>query len=114
MKPAERKDQTLTVVTSTTVPSGRRGMEDEVRKLVESGVGIDTLRQNFNRFLQSVQAIIDVEQDQVSGFELNAISFCAEIGANGDFKLLGTGVGMLARSGITFTLNRKPPDKPES
>jgi hypothetical protein len=111
MEGEEQNAKTLKLVTTTTTTSGRRGAQEEVRKLIETGVGLDLLRQNFARFLENVQAVIDAGQDQAGDFVLDEITFSAEIGADGEFKLLGTGFGVTASSGITFTLRRKLSEK---
>ena len=111
MEPTGRNDKTLKLLTTSTSTSGRRGVQEEVRKLIETDVGLDLLRQNFIRFLQSVQAVMDTGQDQVGDFVLDQITFSAEIGADGEFKLLGTGFGVSASSGITFSLRKRQPPK---
>lgn len=51
--------------------------------------------------------MVAVEQTRVGDFVLEEIAFSAEIGINGEFKLLGTGVGASATSCVTFTLRLK-------
>jgi hypothetical protein len=38
---------------------------------------------------------------------LSEIQFSAEMSAEGEFKLLGTGVGVAANAALTFVLKRK-------
>jgi hypothetical protein len=77
------------------------------RDIVEKPVETLQVRTNFQRFLQSLKSIVDVEVPAVGPFELDEVQFSAEISANGEFKLLGTGAGVQATSGVTFTLRRK-------
>jgi len=104
----EQPEPTLMVVTVATKPSGLRGPGEEARKIIEQGIPLDKLQQSFARFLQSLQKIVNVEQARVGDFVLDEITFSAEVGADGEFKLLGAGVGVSANSGVSFTLRRQP------
>jgi hypothetical protein len=77
------------------------------RDVVEKPVEVLQVRNHFHHFLQSLEAIVDVDVPAVGQFELDEVQFSAEISANGEFKLLGTGAGVQASSGVTFTLRRK-------
>jgi hypothetical protein len=83
-----------------------RGARDQGRKLVEKSVDIEQLQHSFARFLDGLQHIVAVGQRQVGEFTLDEVSVAAEIDANGEFKLLGTGFAVTAGSGVTFTLRR--------
>jgi hypothetical protein len=100
----------IKVVTGDMRSSGMRdGSGDAmIKKVQEKSLAIDALSQSFARFLQSLQQIISVEQPRVGDFVLDEVTFSAEIGADGEFKLLGAGVGVSASSGISFTLRREP------
>jgi len=80
-------------------------------ELVSSTIEVSKLRERFKEFMSSLQSIIDVHTPSDSPFQLNEIQFSAEIAAKGDFKLLGTGVGVEANSGVTFVLQRKSAEK---
>ena len=82
------------------------------RDIVARPAEVLQVRENFGRFLQSLKAIVDVEVPTVGQFELDEVQFSAEISANGEFKLMGTGAGLEATSGVTFTLRRKQPAQP--
>jgi len=77
---------------------------DSTRDIVERAADVTHVRENFERFLNSLKEIIDVEVPHVRSFELDEVAFSAEISASGDFKLLGVGVGVQANGGVTFTL----------
>ena len=51
-------------------------------------------------------SITEAEPPASSGFKLKTIQFSAEITAKGEFKLLGTGGGMEAKSAVVFTLEK--------
>ena len=78
---------------------------DRVR-LVSRVVDISELREQYRKFMSSLKSIIDVEGGDAGPFQLNEIQFNAEITGNGEFKLLGTGVGVEAKSAVTFVLQR--------
>jgi hypothetical protein len=103
-----QEEPTLLVITSTERKSGMRGPEDSVRKVAETGISVEALQKSFGRFLDSLQQIfVEVDQGRVGDFLLEEVTFTAEIGADGAFKLVGTGVGVSASSGVTFTLRRQ-------
>jgi len=106
---ADNEPPVLTVITTGKTP-GMRGTDEAARKIVEKGIPLDKLHEGFTHFLESIQHIVDAEQPKVGDFLLEEITFSAEIGADGEFKLLGAGVGISATSGIAFTLRRQAPN----
>lgn len=109
-QPAEGS-RTIRVVT-TAAPSlrgsGMRGVEEQARTLVEKAVSVEVLNRNLGTFLDSLRQLASIEEARVGDFVLEEIAFSAEISAEGEFKLLGTGAGISAKSGINFTLKRQP------
>jgi hypothetical protein len=89
---------------------GSRGLSDKV-ELVTKTLNIDKLKQSWTKFVSGLQSMVDAELDETSPFQLNEIQFSAEITASGEFKLLGTGVGVQGSSTITFVLQRRTPEK---
>jgi hypothetical protein len=75
--------------------------------LVNRAVKVDLLRERFDDFMNKLQSIVHSADKQPGEFHLAEIQFSAEITANGDFKLMGTGVGVEAKSGVTFILKRQ-------
>ena len=75
---------------------------------------VDTLRSQFQTFMHSLQSIIDVQDEDQRPFYLSEIQFSAEIAANGEFKLPGTGLGVQASSTVTFVLQRSENRQPVS
>ncbi len=92
-----------------------RSMEDESRstgvRLVSQVLDVGELRDHFHNFMQQLQSIVAIGDQNPGLFQLHEIQFSAEITGNGDFKLLGTGVGVEAKSSITFVLQRQTSDK---
>ncbi len=86
----------------------RRGFSRDPEELVEQAVSVGKLQQKFTQFMSAVEEMLAVEQPSTGAFQLTQIQFSAEISAEGEFKLLGSGVGISAGSAITFTLERKP------
>lgn len=95
-------EQQVTIVGTVSDQARVRGRRD----IVERSVDVSKLKDRFNNFVESLRGILDVEVPALGNFELSEIQFSAEISANGEFKLLGTGVGLEASSGVTFTLRR--------
>ncbi len=79
----------------------------EPKEVVEQAVDINTLRQKFTQFMSSMEQMLTTEIPSAGPFQLSQIEFSAEISASGDFKLLGTGVGVSGSSTITFVLERR-------
>ena len=106
------KDSNIQVVTREDEPALRssRHFGDKI-DLVTSTIDVDKLKQNFTRFVSDLQSIVDASAEKASSFQLDQVIFSAEISASGDFKLLGTGVGVQGSSTITFVLQRKTPEK---
>ncbi len=77
------------------------------RDIVEREIDLTHVRAKFEQFLQNLEAIVDVGVPHVGPFELEEVTFSAEITANGDFKLLGVGVGVETKGGVTFTLRQR-------
>jgi len=88
-----------------------RGAKDEARRLIEEGIPLDKLQHGFARFMEGLRMIVCADQSEVGEFTLAEISFRAEIGSEGEFKLLGTGVGISTSSGVTFTLRKLATNK---
>ncbi len=85
-----------------TLSDGSRGKRDVIEGMVKTS----DIRAKFRDFIGQLQEIIDVDLPASTGFELDQVQFSAEITAKGDFKLLGTGVGLESKSGVVFTLKR--------
>ncbi|MGB5048902.1 MAG: hypothetical protein WBO46_08220, partial [Caldilineaceae bacterium] len=84
--------------------------EAAVRQTVDKALSVDALSASFNRFIDGLRRVLNVEQAAVGDLVLDEITFSVEIGADGEFKLLGTGVSANASSSLTFTLRRKSGD----
>ncbi|HEV7374110.1 MAG TPA: hypothetical protein VGN95_05310 [Pyrinomonadaceae bacterium] len=112
MMEEQSKTQLIVVTTATPPRSTMRGAKDEARKLIEEGIPLDKLQRGFRSFMESLRQIVKGgEENQVGDFMLDEITFSAEIGADGEFKLLGTGIGITASSAVSFKLCRQPPLK---
>ncbi len=82
--------------------------QSELSRVTEK-ISVDALRDQFTKFMQSLEAAFAVDEVQTAHgvFQLSEIQFSAEMSASGEFKLLGTGVGLAAGAALTFVLTRK-------
>lgn len=94
------------IIVTTEPPSGRRDRGDAVRRVVESSVSLESLQGNLERFVGALGDLLAAGSASAGEFELEEVGFSAEIGANGEFKLLGTGVGVSGSSAVSFTWRR--------
>jgi hypothetical protein len=99
----EQLPETLTIISVRS--SGARALGK--RDIVEAKLDIDRVRENFLNFLSGLGSLFGDRVPSAGNFELDEIGFSAEISADGEFKLLGTGVGLEATTGVTFTMRRK-------
>lgn len=101
----------MTTDTSATIEILAREDEDLSRgdrvEIVSKVLPVDELRERFKQFMSSLQDIIDEDATSHGPFHLSEIQFSAEITGNGEFKLLGIGLGGEVSNAITFTLTRK-------
>ena len=81
-------------------------VRSDVTRLVTKTLPVEALRARFQKFMTVLQAIIAVQESTAGPFNLAEVQFKAEIAADGEFKLLGTGVGARATSAVTFVLKR--------
>jgi hypothetical protein len=70
-------------------------------------IDVDKLQASMQAFLDNVREIVGVGVEDVGPFRLTEISLSATISADGEFRLLGAGVGVGASGGLTFVLTRK-------
>jgi hypothetical protein len=97
---------TITFVGVEETATSRGG--SELNRVTEK-ISVDALRDKFTQFMQSLEAAFAVDEVQMAHgvFQLSEIQFSAEMSAEGEFKLLGTGVGVAAGASLTFVLTRK-------
>lgn len=101
----------MTVENASTIQILTRESDDLSRsgrlELVTQAMPVSELRKRFKEFVSNLQGMIDDETLENSPFQLNEVQFSVEITADGEFKLMGTGVGVQAGSAVTFKLSRK-------
>jgi len=74
--------------------------------LVEKSVDAEAIKSSYQKFLRALQEIVALPVHAAGQFSLEEVEFSAEITADGEFKLLGTGVGLEAKGGVKFKLRR--------
>ncbi|MCB0002166.1 MAG: hypothetical protein H6646_06440 [Anaerolineales bacterium] len=97
----------ITVVT-TEEEEGTRGGPSTISK-VTNQLSVDTLRDKFTEFMESLDEAFGVNElkTETGMFQLDQIQFSVELSATGDFKLLGSGVGVAAGTTLSFVMTRK-------
>ena len=85
-----------------------RGGPTEVNRVTKQ-IGVDELNRKFSEFMESLESAFAVNElkTEVGMFQLEQIQFSVELSASGDFKLLGTGVGIGAAAALSIVLTRK-------
>ncbi|HRJ44266.1 MAG: hypothetical protein KJZ86_18700 [Caldilineaceae bacterium] len=105
------ENETITIVAVETIQpksTTRGGLpEMALRQTVDKAVSVEALSASFNNFINGLRKVLNVEEASVGDLVLDEIEFSVEIGANGEFKLLGAGISANAGSSLTFTLRRK-------
>jgi hypothetical protein len=75
-------------------------------ELVTRLVNVETLRDKLRQFMAGLQGMLEDEPVAASPFQLMEVEFSAEITGNGEFKLLGSGIGVEAKGAVKFVLRR--------
>lgn len=98
----------ITIVAAQDEPALTRSGRDEVSRVTER-VRVADLRLKFEEFMEGMETVFAIEEARTSSglFEVSEVHFSAELSASGDFKLLGTGVGVSAGTTLTFVLKRR-------
>jgi hypothetical protein len=103
--------KTIWVITAEPVPAetGPTMRDWHQKAPLPAGIQIDVdkLQASMQAFLDNVREIVGVGVEDVGPFRLTEISLSATISADGEFRLLGAGVGVGASGGLTFVLTRK-------
>jgi hypothetical protein len=101
-------DGYITIVGAEERPALTRSGTAEIARVSER-ISVVELQRKFNEFIRSLESAFAVDRvDTAAGtFVLSEIQFSAELSASGEFKLLGTGVGIEAGSMLTFVLQRQ-------
>jgi hypothetical protein len=103
--------KTIWVITAEPVPAEAGPTVRDWRKKSPLPLGtpidVDKLQASMQAFLNNVREIVGVGVEDVGPFRLTEISLSATISADGELKLLGTGVGVGLSGGLNFVLTRK-------
>ena len=107
------KGATITIIGAeeekpSSTRSGTRTAADQVKRVTKE-LSVDELSEKFVEFMQGLETAFAVPElhTAAGAFELTEIQFSAELSASGEFKLLGTGVGVAANTALTFVLSRR-------
>jgi hypothetical protein len=67
---------------------------------------VEQLSTNVNIFIGQLGQIVDKAPSTLRSYDLEEISFTAEVTGKGELSLLGSGVSLEAKGGLTFTFKR--------
>jgi hypothetical protein len=96
-----------TINVITTQLAAGRGPDQWDRRTVERPTPVADLKAGYDAFLLQVHAILkDSKCARLEEFQLEEVTFTAEIDPNGAFKLVGTGAAETV-GGVRFTLKRR-------
>lgn len=95
---------TINVITTQLAASREPDRWD--RRTVEKTIPVANVTTGFTNFLEQVQQMLTVNSPTLGEFQLEEVSFAAEVSPDGQFRLVGTGAAEVA-GGFRFTLKRK-------
>jgi acetaldehyde dehydrogenase (acetylating) len=87
------KDRSLTLLSDY--------MHTEVKE-----IDTDKLAAEINKFVKAFQKVVGSIETELERYHLETVSISAEVGGEGELKLLGTGVKIEGKGGITFEFKR--------
>ena len=70
-------------------------------------LNVTALAENVKTFLQKIEIILQSAPASAGGYALTEFEVSAEISASGSLGLLGTGVDVGGKGGLTFKFQRK-------
>ena len=91
-------------------PGVRRGLGDAIQGAAAkvSQVTVDTLKENFRRFFESLDTIISASPKDVGGLTLDEVEIQAQIDSKGNIGISGiAGAAFAVKGGIKFVLRKK-------
>jgi hypothetical protein len=97
-KKTASKPNTLLVSTADTVA---------VRGRTPKELPVEILAENVNVFLGQVERMLEKAPETVGKFQFTEFTVSAEISAKGGLVLLGSGVEVEGKGGLTFKFQRK-------
>jgi len=106
---AEQANDEVWVVTALGRDRQRieRGLGDVVAEGTALAVPLAALKSNMQRFLGQLREILASGDQELGGFEIDRVEVSAQINADGQVCLLGSGLKLAAGGGLTFVLKRR-------
>jgi hypothetical protein len=71
-----------------------------------SAVNASVLKQNMAVFFKNLRDILSTDVEKIGAFEIKEVEISAQITADGQVALLGSGVKIEAQGGIKFVFHR--------
>ncbi len=76
------------------------------RARIPNVINVDDLKTNIQKFLSSMDKVVQSSPEKIGKYSLDTIQINAEINGEGSVGLLGTGTKLGGSVGISFTLNK--------
>lgn len=70
-------------------------------------IEVEALAKNINQFVNRIGKILQETPDQIGKFQLSEFTVNTEISGKGALVILGTGVEVTGKGGLTFKFTRK-------
>lgn len=80
--------------------------EADTRSRATRELPVELLSTNVNIFIGQLGQIVDKAPSALRSYELEEISFTAEVTGKGQLSLLGSGASLETKGGLTFTFKR--------
>ncbi|MBV9881749.1 MAG: hypothetical protein JO276_01925 [Sphingomonadaceae bacterium] len=106
-------DQTISVISvdhpQAPPRSKDRGGLDVVKRMLgyRTEVPANDLAANLSEFLGTMGSIVDRLPTALGAFELKEMEIALEVSATGRVSLLGSGIDLSGKSGLTLTLKKR-------
>lgn len=108
MSEQTQSEQIWVVTASEPVSGSKSGNPHHPRNVANKAVQVSVaaLQNNMSKFIQVVGGVFQ-QAKSVSGMELDEVKLSVEVTADGEVKLMGSGVGLEGKGAISLTFKRK-------
>ena len=83
-----------------------RGLSDAVAESVLKAVPVQVLKTNMGHFFDQLRDILSTGPETIGDFEVSQVEVSAQITGDGQVSLIGSGLKIGVKGGVTFVLKR--------